>query len=164
MATTPPFRKLPSAAITTSPLGANVTARSSSTCGFAVSLPTHFAPSDAASFRCDSPRVPCAPEIDAVPHARRVNSNPRPTGSATQANHPNSIAESSSSRMGNARADKPSPLAVTTPVASLRSVCLHTTMYNIHRAADATLSRRAPLESASCPGPRSKDDDLSAGA
>src|SRR5579872_2084661 len=57
MANTPPFRKLPRAATTTLPLGANVTARSSSAGGFSSSVPTHFAPREVASRRCDAPRV-----------------------------------------------------------------------------------------------------------
>src|SRR5208282_3607025 len=57
IATTPPFRKLASAAITTTPLGANVTARSSSAGGVSVSVPTHLAPKDSANLRCEAPRV-----------------------------------------------------------------------------------------------------------
>src|SRR5271156_8903 len=57
MATTPPLRRLASALTTTSPLGAKVTARSSSTGGFSFSFPTHVAPSDVASLRWDSPLV-----------------------------------------------------------------------------------------------------------
>src|ERR1019366_7334535 len=52
---TPLFLRLKSAAITTSPAGANVIARSSSTGGLSFSLPTQAAPSVAANFRCDAP-------------------------------------------------------------------------------------------------------------
>src|SRR5437899_1445069 len=57
IATTPPFRRQLKAAITTSPDGANVTARSSATGGLSVSAPTHVAPSDSAKRRCDAPRA-----------------------------------------------------------------------------------------------------------
>ena len=52
IATTPPFRRLLRAATTTSPLGAKVTARSSSTGGLSfIPLPTQVAPIDSASRR-----------------------------------------------------------------------------------------------------------------
>ncbi len=57
MATTPPLRRLESALMTTAPLGAKVMARSSSTGGLSFSVPTHFAPRDAAWLRWASPRV-----------------------------------------------------------------------------------------------------------
>src|ERR1700692_4287861 len=57
MATTPPFLRLARAAITTSPLGAKVTAQSSSAGGLSVSFPTQAAPREAANGRGVDPRV-----------------------------------------------------------------------------------------------------------
>src|SRR5438105_8327059 len=57
MATTPPFLRLARAATTTSPLGANVTARSSATGGLSFSFPTQVAPREAANLRWEAPRV-----------------------------------------------------------------------------------------------------------